>query len=181
MIAVFITIEFTGAKFAKDIECYVNIDEEGKKIELKSNKFKVCLAVLVFLGITLYYRDTYFAGMDLIFQGYLSDDLPNSELYGGARLLRSALSSWLVVLGVFYCRKRQIVTKKNRYIYMAVLLMILFIVSIFIGQTRISRWSTVYATAVMLYIAYIVFPKYFRLFKRMFYNGPAVKTTLKNF
>ncbi len=112
----------------------------------------IAIASVLLLALIVYKNPVLVGGFELITQGEISNQAEEVDS-GIVIMLWQACSAWLYIYWCF-----QIKRKYPRHIMPVLLLSLGYLLLIFIGQTRISRWYSMISFAAMFYVLMKLYP-----------------------
>lgn len=156
LIVILATLFFTGLYYKNR---YPLLESDNKPIQFNQMKYGSIICILgVGLCVAMIIRYPHLiGGMELLTQGYLSNEVDISSVSGVVGIIWKAWTIWLGIYFIYLIKQKNL---KGGWLTFFILVGIGLIVLIsFIGQTTISRWYSVVTFCAVYFCVIRIFPE----------------------
>jgi hypothetical protein len=155
LIAIFLTLYFTGIRYQVRYSVLALNSQSLQFNTMKYGSVISIVGVVLCLGMIIRYPHL-IGGIELITQGYLSEDVDISSVSGVVGIVWKAWTTWLGIYFIYLLKKRNL--RGGWLTFFLLFGMALIVLLSFIGQTAISRWYTVVTFCSIYFCVIKMFP-----------------------
>ena len=156
MFAIFMTLEMTATKAWY---IYTRQYDQGRKNVIARPPFLVVLVIFcVLVGIYLTNQNILNGNIFLV-NGVANEvDESIQDVSSLVKIVWQCITAWFFVYGINRQKDKYAVDKKRRHVGIAIIYMLLYVIIIYIGQARISRWYTLVSAITAIFVLISLFP-----------------------